>query len=470
MLRYCLLSIALVLTAQSAFADQAGKIVFVAGATHVAGKAGVLGAPVNEGDMLDTGADGYIYVKTIDSGLFILRPSTKARIAVYHVDEQHPENNRFKLELLSGIARSRSGDAVKLAKQNFRFNTPVAAIGVRGTDFTVFTDQETSRVAVVSGGIVVSPFGASCRPEGGGPCEGSLTRELSAAQKGQLLQIQRGQNAPQLLQGGNLTPDVLAPPRTDEPIGKNSGSANATLVAVGEPSLDPQKLITLQGQVQSVPLTAPSKGSSTVVDTTPPAVTAPVNPVPPSDPVVVTDPVAPVTPVTPVTPPREISWGRYAVVLNQPAATTLSKDGAQRIGINEYFALFESTSGLAYVAPTHGSVGLSMDASEAYVKDQATQAVTAATLSNGQLLLNFDKASFSTSFDLLNQKTSYNLMATGQISSAGRLFGDGQYYNNNTMTVSSGLLGGDGTAAYLFQAQLDQNKPKTVYGVTHWAK
>lgn len=35
-------------------------------------------------------------------------------------------------------------------------HTPVAAIGVRGTDFTVFTSSETSSVSVASGGIVES--------------------------------------------------------------------------------------------------------------------------------------------------------------------------------------------------------------------------------------------------------------------------------------------------------------------------
>jgi hypothetical protein len=123
--------------------------------------------------MLSTGGDGFIYIKTVDNGLFILRPATQARIAAYHVDAKNPANTHVKFELLSGVARSKSGDAVKQARQNFRFNTPVAAIGVRGTDFTVFTDNDTSRVAVISGGVVVSGFSGACRPEGAGPCEGA---------------------------------------------------------------------------------------------------------------------------------------------------------------------------------------------------------------------------------------------------------------------------------------------------------
>ena len=193
MLRHTLLIACLAVSAQLAHAAEAGKVIFVAGSAKAAERTLVLGAPVSEGELLTTGADGYIYVKTLDDGLFILRPNTRARIATYHVDAKNPANTRIKLELMQGVARSQSGNAVKLARQNFRFNTPVAAIGVRGTDFTVFTNNDVSSVAVISGGITISGFSGGCRPEGTGPCEGATSRELTAAQRGQLLQIQRGQ-------------------------------------------------------------------------------------------------------------------------------------------------------------------------------------------------------------------------------------------------------------------------------------
>ena len=226
MLRQLLITLGLALCAQAVHAAEAGKLIFVAGKAQLAERAASEGAAVQEGDMLTTGADGFIYVKTVDNGLFILRPNTKARIAAYHVDAKDPKNTRIKLELLSGVARSRSGEAVKLARQNFRFNTPVAAIGVRGTDFTVYTDDNVSRVAVLSGGIVMHGFEGDCRPEGSGPCEGNAARELTAQMRGQLLQFQKGQTAPLLMQGGALSPDQLAPPRGDEPIGMKGGAAH----------------------------------------------------------------------------------------------------------------------------------------------------------------------------------------------------------------------------------------------------
>ena len=112
-------------------AAEAGKIIFVAGIAHAGDRAAVQGGAVEEGQMLSTGVDGYLYVKTADNGLFILRPQTRARIVAYHVDQQNPANTRVKFELLSGTARSRSGDAVKHARQNFRFNTQIGRASCR---------------------------------------------------------------------------------------------------------------------------------------------------------------------------------------------------------------------------------------------------------------------------------------------------------------------------------------------------
>lgn len=145
--------------AASAWADEAGKVVLSAGEVRVQGQAVKAGHSVQAGDRLSTGADGYVYIKTVDNGFLILRPNSDASIIAYQADSHTPANSRFKFELREGVARSISGQAVKNARQNFRFNTPVAAIGVRGTDFTVFTDAQTTRIAVLSGGVVVSGFG-----------------------------------------------------------------------------------------------------------------------------------------------------------------------------------------------------------------------------------------------------------------------------------------------------------------------
>ncbi|MDO8305157.1 FecR domain-containing protein [Herminiimonas sp.] len=430
----------------------------------------MLGAPVSEGELLTTGADGYIYVKTLDDGLFILRPNTRARIATYRVDAKNPANTRIKLELMKGVARSQSGNAVKLARQNFRFNTPVAAIGVRGTDFTVFTDNDVSSVAVISGGITISGFSGGCRPEGTGPCEGATSRELTAAQRGQLLQIQRGQPSARLLPGGVLSPDTVAPPRGDEPIGKNNvGTPNVGL-SVPEPLLDPIKSANVQNPGESKPNTPPVQPPPVIVSPPeePPVVVVPPVVTPP--PVVVTPPVVVVPDPTPVVH-RTIVWGRFQPILDQAAQVVLAEQNAakaQRIALLGSYALYRTTVGAEYLVPERGSVGFVMKDGEAYIaSDNVTVLPVKARMENGLLNFDFDKKKFSTSFDLISGAETFKLAAGGTVASDGRFGVISQYAPGNNMTADGVLSNADGgSAAYVFRAPLSAGR--TANGITYW--
>nr|WP_315255722.1 FecR family protein [uncultured Duganella sp.] len=494
MLRQLLAAASCALLAQTAVAAEAGKIIYVVGNAQVAEKPAQLNAAVQEGDLLSTGGDGYLYIKTVDNGLFIVRPSSKARIAAYHIDEKNPANTRVKLELISGVARSKSGDAVKLARQNFRFNTPVAAIGVRGTDFTVFTDQDTSRVTVNSGAITISGFGGACSPEGAGPCEGQAARDLVAAQKGSLLQFRRGQAAPQLLpESSSIAPDVVAPPRADEP-GKQAAASGANVLPA-VPNLDAHKAASLQqltianngngngssGKPENPTVTVPP-----VVDTgttkppevvNPPAVTPPV--VTPVDPVVEVPPVVTPPVVTPpvVTPPvveptvpeRQIVWGRWQPLLNKAADLDMTaelKKGSSMIASNADFALFRTT-GKDYVVPERGNMSFTLERGEAYIHNDNTALPTvAASLEKGLLSFNFDKRTFATSFDLVNGDERLLMQSTGKVAADGRFVGDALYIQPNNMYVQGVLSSEKGTsAAYLFSRRLSD---RTIYGATSW--
>ncbi|WP_394779223.1 FecR domain-containing protein [Undibacterium sp.] len=434
--------------ASTAYADEAGHIVFVAGKAEIGGQQVALNAAVNEGAELSTGADGYLYLKTIDNGFFILRPNSRARIVSYHVDQKDPSNTHIKLELVNGVARSISGEAVKQARQNFRFNTPVAAIGVRGTDFTVFTTQETSRVAVSYGGVIVSGFGGACAPQGTGPCEGGASVELFARQRDQLVQISRGQNKPQLLQSNGAAPDVVAPPRPDEPNGKNGASTGVapvivtTVLASNDVNLDPQK-----GQSLAQAIGTP--------------VLTPVTPI---------TPVTPVTPVTPTAPEvtNTIIWGRWQNVLGLTANIDVDKFAAQNkvIARNDYFALFQK-NGTEWQLPSSGAMGFAMTDSSAFVKNQSTGDISLAKLENGSLMVDFAKTTFTTSFDLLSDSDRFKFQAQGKVYSDGQFTGLNTYPNN---MLVNGVLTAEkgGSAAYLFQGRLDDNRLAS--GITMWNK
>lgn len=421
--------VCLLLVAGWAHAGEAGRITLVVGDVQIAGQRVAPDRIVREGDEIATGADGYTYVKTIDNGFLILRPNTRARIIAYHIDPQDPANTRIKFELLNGVVRSISGQAVKQARQNFRFNTPVAAIGVRGTDFTVFTDQQTTRIVVISGGIIASGFSAACGPEGSGPCEGAASRELFAGQTDKLLQVNRGQGMPQLLRSNGLSPDVSAPPRSDEPAGK------ITDVGAGKPVLT----------VHDINLDAQKGASSLFANAAPPQTVIPL---------------------------RQIIWGRWQAILGQPGNVDIAKifdAQGQLIAISPYFAILRS-SGADWQMPSQGSMGFALMQSEAYILNEPSGALARAGLENAQLQVDFAKSTFATGFDLVSQQNErFKFQAQGVVTRDGTLIGNSQFASPTNMAVS-GVVGPEngGAAAYLFQGRVDNQRLAT--GVTAWGK
>ena len=430
----------------AAYGQEAGQVVQAIGGARLAGFPSKVGDKVQVGDSLSTDGDGYLYIKTLDGGFLILRPRSEAKVLAYTIDAAQPSNNRIKFELSQGVARSISGAAVKQSRQNFRFNTPVAAIGVRGTDFTVFTDAQTTRVAVVAGGVVVSGFGAGCNEQGMGPCEVSAKRELFAGQESQVLQVSRGQAVPQLLRGGSLLPDVSAPPRADEPA---NTSANSTSIKVStspgaanvnqEPNLAPLKLTTLDQQLL------------TTIDQQ-------LNPLP-------------------VVPPA-IVWGRWQPLLDSPAEISFSSLSAtnQLVGINNYFALFRNKD-KQWVSPAEGAVSFSLQSSMVVVQANGVGAVFPATLENGKLAVNFSNSSFTTQFDLLTQGQRIARHAEGAVFKDGTFGNVSQFWANNSMQVQGVLAQNPSlSGAYLFQSRLDDGQGtgplagQLASGITTWTK
>jgi len=417
-----------------AIAADAAQVVFVAGDVKSDNKALTLNSMVAEGAQINTGADGFVYLKTIDNGFLIVRPNSVIRVAAYHVDKQNPQNTRIKLELLNGVARSISGDAVKLSRQNFRFNTPVAAIGVRGTDFTVFTDQAVSRVSVLSGGVVVSGFGGTCTSAGNGPCEGVNAVELFAAQHGKLLQINKDQVKPNLFNGSGVSPDAISPPRNDEPgvkVGVN-GSAMPVVggapVSGGDAVIDPLKSANLPAYIQN------SGSNAKALD-------------------------------------NSIIWGRWAAIADRAPNLDLNKQDqmqARLIAANPYYAIYQSKTS-EWQVPVVGGMGFALKGGDAFVLDETKNSVIPATMENGKLYLDFNRASFTTGFDLVTKEERVGMQAQGSIASDGKLIGNSQFSDGSNMAVQ-GVATAEkgGSASYLFQRRFSETR--SAYGITYWSK
>jgi len=434
MLRKLALAVGLLWSiADIAQAAEAGRVVFVSGQAQVGRHAATQGAPVGEGDELSTGADGYIYMRTVDDGFLILRPNSTARVLAYSIDKNDPSKTQVKLELLQGVARASSGQGVKQARQNFRFNTPVAAIGVRGTDFTVYTDQQTTRVTVQSGGVVMSGFGANCTAAGTGPCEGRDARELFAGQAGLLLQVQRGNNVPQLLQNPALAPDQTEKPRSDEPAPKQAAAAPLATV-----NLDPQRA------EQSISNVRPVTGQ------------------PPPPPPVVTPPPVIETPKPDVPVVQEVFWGRWEALAGRPAEPGRIDDPAFETQYYSPYAISRLANS-SLVMPKEGTAAFKLLGGEAIMTNEMGN--RPASIDSGQLNMDFAKRTFSTSLVVSAGSVRADVIGSGVITDKGMLYED-----IRSDTLIRGYLGGPNAeqAGYIFKNYA--NPGVTVSGATLWGR
>lgn len=171
------------------------QIVTAAASSHAAAQ----GMPLHVGDILQTGAGGHIHIRMIDDALVSLRPNSKLKISSYTYQPGVTATTQIRLDLLHGTVRSVTGKGGELAKDRFRMNTPVAAIGVRGTDFITQADGERTLVHVAAGAIVLAPLSAGCQENTLGSCQTAAARVLTAEMRDMMLEITRGMAEPRLV-------------------------------------------------------------------------------------------------------------------------------------------------------------------------------------------------------------------------------------------------------------------------------
>ncbi len=130
-----------VLPLNSAWARaEVGRVQFVHGDVQIMGAGGARRAmlqrePVYEGDTLISAKSGYAQLRMVDDAVIALRPDTVLRIDTYYYHtSQHDGSERGFFFLLKGGFRAITGVIGQNNKQNYLVTTPVATIGIRGTD------------------------------------------------------------------------------------------------------------------------------------------------------------------------------------------------------------------------------------------------------------------------------------------------------------------------------------------------
>jgi len=92
------------------------------------------GLPLMQGDRLTTAAGASAILKLSDGTRMTLRPQTELVLEQFRFSPDAPDNNML-LQLLRGGLRTLTGLVSKNNDKAARIRTPVATIGIRGTDF-----------------------------------------------------------------------------------------------------------------------------------------------------------------------------------------------------------------------------------------------------------------------------------------------------------------------------------------------
>ena len=134
-----LTSIGLMLTFQAQASDSVGTLKFTRGdvaVTAVSGESRKVSAGANlmQGERVVTGAGGIAVIRLADDSRMVLRPNSEFRVA--QLNRSGSDSNQSAiLDLLRGGLRLVTGLVGRANPSAYRLNTPVATIGIRGTEF-----------------------------------------------------------------------------------------------------------------------------------------------------------------------------------------------------------------------------------------------------------------------------------------------------------------------------------------------
>lgn len=137
----------------------AGKVEFAIGNVVAVGPDGrsrplAKGEDIDTGDTIQTG-NGRAQVRFIDGGFVSLTPNTEFKVTDYNYAGKTDGTEKGVFGLVKGGLRAVTGAIGHVNKQNYQVNTPVATIGIRGTEFLATMIDNKLIVRVGDGAIYV---------------------------------------------------------------------------------------------------------------------------------------------------------------------------------------------------------------------------------------------------------------------------------------------------------------------------
>ncbi|MCZ2721345.1 FecR family protein [Marinomonas sp. 15G1-11] len=448
------------------------------------------GTPIFEGDHIVTANGGHVHIRFIDDGMVSVRPNSALAIDYYQYDATNPKASVIRFDLSKGVARSISGKGAKAARDKFRLNTPIAAIGVRGTDFVVSAKSHLIQAVVNEGAIVVAPFSAHCSSDGFGPCEINSV-ELNGLSK-QLLEMSNLSDKPTLIPlSSKFVPELMeqqANAQTSENEEEGSDTSDSSEESTEAPidSADSSSKDDVETNDSSNDTNDTSTTYNPTITDTDKQNLDPVIAPKESDNDSITDVKKDrledvIEEVGGVTPPpenyvpnesvsladldkRQLVWGRWSNQVENTdrivaTRSIIAEDRSATVGTTEY-VLYRNNSSNDTVAPNLGNVRFNLVDAQAVIHVDGRKELM--TVSNGWLNINFNNSTFDTGLSLNHTLTSdISMESSGLINNKG-------YFNSNKNngTLVSGASTLDGTeASYLFQKEIELGK---IEGLTYW--
>ena len=425
--------------------DAVGEVTLTVGKAMIVGADGTAtavrrGASVHAGDRVETAEGGHVHIRFVDGALVSVRPTSRLVVEDYQYNPVQIEQSLVRFRLDRGVARAISGAAAEGARERFRLDTPLVAIGVRGTDFVVRAGEGQTQAYVNQGAIVMAPFGEGCQPQAIDPC-GSVTAKLLTAGMGDMLLEFRDNFAqPQIKPINSLLPSIKPTAVADARPSAGDGLAARDLAAHNGMGEEAVVAVMVRGAVSGA-------GERDVA----------VGPVP-------VQPSEPVVPVQPPAPPQ-LAWGRWSAAV-RVSDISVTRDQARlgrvvTVGNNDY-ALYRAENGPAFLAQSLGSASFVLQQSQAQFTSAGAQVQPAQVL-GGSLTLDFAARQFSTALNLTSAAT-----GPASLQAAGFLREDGLFNSRSSTQAVAGAVALDArTAGYLFEKAAAGGM---LSGITLWGR
>ena len=403
------------------------------------------GSQVRVHDRIVTSTNGHVHIRFVDDALLSVRPDSRLEITRYDYDPVRPALSAVKFDLIEGVTRAISGKAAKAARQRFRLNTPIAAIGVRGTDFTVSAKAGSTRALVNEGTIVLAPFSEDCRADAFGPC-GTNSIELSSAAM-EVIELDGSTPLPRLVPATDAQNLIAMRTGAQQAIRSSQGADETSSAEKNGERVEEVSAVLVANSA----VLATNYAASGIEDVA--TIAEPLSEYTPRQAVEIAD-VA----------DRQLVWGRYsnAGLGDQERITAVfneARNGREVTVGNLDYALFRSVNDKKRLDSGLNVVSFGLSSAQAFYN--SSSGVVAMEVGGGTLDIDFQENSFTTLLNL-------NHSLTGELEFAadGRLFGGGFFHSRTDSQSIAGAVSFDGLeAGYFFEQQLLQGD---IQGLTLW--